>query len=316
VLFKKGVLGAAGSNKFLFDHVGIVEAHTADAAADLEAVAIEAGANDFSPLTHAQNDDIPEGATGAHFVTDRTAVHAVSVWLKQHGYMYGLGGYWSSHDITVESGDAIQVRPVDTGPKGIQQYGWESKSTWYDPSLHYANFLVVDVTNPIAVQYAGPKQAAKQFGPPVQTVLLAGQEILIWNKNLLADLSSAPWAGQIPPAAAATTNKGTKTYAFPAESSVLGGIYNPATFAKYGLAVPKTYSDVLSLCTAFRDKTGKAAVALGAASGGRPHHRIGEPRRLLRRHASQKNRHQERRYLVIGNRGRGHAAHKELDLGL
>src|ERR1700750_3166437 len=31
VLFKKGVLGGAGSNKFLFDHVGLVEAHSADA---------------------------------------------------------------------------------------------------------------------------------------------------------------------------------------------------------------------------------------------------------------------------------------------
>jgi transcriptional/translational regulatory protein YebC/TACO1 len=40
VLFKKGVLGAGGSNKFLFDHVGLVEAHTADAGADLEAAAI------------------------------------------------------------------------------------------------------------------------------------------------------------------------------------------------------------------------------------------------------------------------------------
>lgn len=85
VLFKKGLLGAAGSNKFLFDHVGLVEAHTA-AGADLEAAAIEAGANDFSALTHAQNDDIPEGATGARFVTDRTAVHAVATWLKQHGW--------------------------------------------------------------------------------------------------------------------------------------------------------------------------------------------------------------------------------------
>jgi YebC/PmpR family DNA-binding regulatory protein len=85
VLFKKGVLGAAGSNKFLFDHVGIVEAHTA-AAADLEGAAIEAGANDFAPLTHAENDDIPEGATGARFLTDRTAVHAVSSWLKQNGW--------------------------------------------------------------------------------------------------------------------------------------------------------------------------------------------------------------------------------------
>jgi YebC/PmpR family DNA-binding regulatory protein len=86
VLFRKGVLGAAHSNKFLFDHVGLVEAHTAAAAADLEAAAIEAGANDFAPLTHAENDDIPEGATGARFVTERTAIHAVATWLKGHGW--------------------------------------------------------------------------------------------------------------------------------------------------------------------------------------------------------------------------------------
>src|SRR5688572_13115787 len=39
VLFKKGVLGATGSNKFLFDHVGMVEAHTAAAGVDLEGTA-------------------------------------------------------------------------------------------------------------------------------------------------------------------------------------------------------------------------------------------------------------------------------------
>jgi transcriptional/translational regulatory protein YebC/TACO1 len=86
VLFKKGVLGQAGSNKFLFDHVGLVEAHHPDAAIDREAAAIEAGANDFEPLTHAQNDDIPEGHAGARFITERTAVHAVSTWLKQNGW--------------------------------------------------------------------------------------------------------------------------------------------------------------------------------------------------------------------------------------
>jgi transcriptional/translational regulatory protein YebC/TACO1 len=85
-LFKAGVLGTAGSNKFLFDHVGLVEAWHADAGLDLEGVAIEAGANDFEALTHAQNDDIPEDATGARFITERTAVHAVSRWLKQHGW--------------------------------------------------------------------------------------------------------------------------------------------------------------------------------------------------------------------------------------
>lgn len=86
VLFKKGVLGNAGSNKFLFDHVGIVEAYHPEAGKDLEAAAIEAGANDFEALTHAQNDDIPEDGSGARFLTDRTAVHAVSKWLKDNGW--------------------------------------------------------------------------------------------------------------------------------------------------------------------------------------------------------------------------------------
>ncbi len=85
-LFRRGVLGHAGSNKFLFDHVGIVEAHHPDPASDLEAAAIEAGANDFEVLTHLQNDDIPEGNAGARFITDRTAVHAVSTWLTAHGW--------------------------------------------------------------------------------------------------------------------------------------------------------------------------------------------------------------------------------------
>jgi YebC/PmpR family DNA-binding regulatory protein len=85
-LFKTGVLGHAGSNKFLFEHVGIVEAHHPDPASDIEAAAIEAGANDFEPLTHHQNDDIPDGHAGVRFFTDRTAVHAVSVWLAQHGW--------------------------------------------------------------------------------------------------------------------------------------------------------------------------------------------------------------------------------------
>ncbi|HET7535996.1 MAG TPA: YebC/PmpR family DNA-binding transcriptional regulator [Candidatus Didemnitutus sp.] len=101
VLFKKGVLGAAGSNKFLFDHVGIVEAHTAAAGVDLEGTAIEAGANDFEALTHAQNDDIPEGATGARFITDRAAVHGVSTWLKGHGW----------HIVTAELGHIAKQFP-------------------------------------------------------------------------------------------------------------------------------------------------------------------------------------------------------------
>ncbi len=101
LLFKRGLLGASGSNKFLFDHVGIVEAHTTAHGTDLEAAAIEAGANDFEALSHEQNDDIPEGATGARFLTDRTAIHAAATWLKKNG--------WSV--ITAEIGYVAKMYP-------------------------------------------------------------------------------------------------------------------------------------------------------------------------------------------------------------
>ena len=86
LLFKKGQLGTPGSNKFLFDHVGLVEAHHPDAATDLEGAAIEAGANEVEPLTHAQNDDIPEGVAGGRFITERTSTAAVSKWLAQNAW--------------------------------------------------------------------------------------------------------------------------------------------------------------------------------------------------------------------------------------
>ena len=86
LLFKKGQLGAPGSNKFLFDHVGLVEAHHPDAAVDSEGAAIEAGAQNVEPLTHAENDDIPEGVTGARFIAERTDLHTVSQLLAQNGW--------------------------------------------------------------------------------------------------------------------------------------------------------------------------------------------------------------------------------------
>jgi YebC/PmpR family DNA-binding regulatory protein len=84
-LFKAGQLGAPGSNKFLFSHVGLVEAFVS-APTDMEEAAIEAGANEVESLDHGRNDNIPEGAVGARFITERTAVHAVSTWLRGHGW--------------------------------------------------------------------------------------------------------------------------------------------------------------------------------------------------------------------------------------
>ena len=116
MLFKKGQLGMAGSNKFLFDHVGLVEAHHPDPNIDREAVAIEAGANEVEPLSSQQNDDIPEGAAGTRFICDRTAVHAVSAWLSKNGWsvITSEPGYLPKHFLELteeqraEVGDFLQ----------------------------------------------------------------------------------------------------------------------------------------------------------------------------------------------------------------
>jgi YebC/PmpR family DNA-binding regulatory protein len=86
VLFKRGQLGTAGSNKFLFDHVGLVEAHNPNKDIDLEEAAIEAGANEVETLTHEQNDDIPADAAGARFITEHKSTAAVSKWLSENGW--------------------------------------------------------------------------------------------------------------------------------------------------------------------------------------------------------------------------------------
>jgi YebC/PmpR family DNA-binding regulatory protein len=86
VLFKSGQLGTTGSNKFLFDQAGIVEAHHPNEATDLEGAAIEAGANEVEPLSHSQNDDIPLGSAGARFITERAAVRGVTEWLSGNGW--------------------------------------------------------------------------------------------------------------------------------------------------------------------------------------------------------------------------------------
>ncbi len=112
VLFKKGgMLGNPGSNKFLFDHVGLVEAHQADAAADLEAAAIEAGAQNVEPLSHRESEDIPENARGARFTTERADLHTVSQWLAGNGWNVVMSelGYLAKNFPELSEEDRPQV---------------------------------------------------------------------------------------------------------------------------------------------------------------------------------------------------------------
>jgi hypothetical protein len=65
----------------------------------------------------------------------------VVAFLEAHHLTYGLGGYWDSSVITVETGGAVTIRAVT--PACLQPYPWESKSDWYDPTQHVANFVLL-----------------------------------------------------------------------------------------------------------------------------------------------------------------------------
>lgn len=77
-LFKQGQLGAPGSVGFMFDRWGMVEANHADKSQDIEAAAIEAGAQEVQPLN---GEDVPENHIGARFLCNPSDLDAVARFL-------------------------------------------------------------------------------------------------------------------------------------------------------------------------------------------------------------------------------------------
>jgi len=77
-LFKNGRFGV--KVMFLFDHLGIIEATHGTAGLDIEATAIEAGAQDVEPL-----EGVEEGS-GARFFTEPSDLDAVTSALRSAGW--------------------------------------------------------------------------------------------------------------------------------------------------------------------------------------------------------------------------------------
>jgi len=84
-LFKSGQLGNPGSVAFFFDHMGVVEAvRPGGEGQDIEAAAIEAGAQNVEPL---EGGEVSEGQTGARFITEIRDLDAVAKALRAAGWV-------------------------------------------------------------------------------------------------------------------------------------------------------------------------------------------------------------------------------------
>jgi hypothetical protein len=108
-------------------------------------------------------------------------------WLVAHHFTYGLSNYFEGNITTVDSGGRVHLVAVHWGADKSVPRAYQSEASWYDPQRHYANFVVnTGSDQPPAVIPSGDLRQA--FGPPAKIYHDGPYTILVWNKNLLADL--------------------------------------------------------------------------------------------------------------------------------
>ena len=123
-------------------------------------------------------------------------------WLEAHHLSTGLGTYAESNLITLDSEGRVAVRAVTWLPSGAVPRAYESKASWYDPRLSYANFVLINSadakagSNGVIIPYGDILALA---GPPARTYHYKTFTIWVWNHNLLTDLGGPPssWPGDV-----------------------------------------------------------------------------------------------------------------------
>ena len=113
---------------------------------------------------------------------------ALADWLVAHHLKTGLtrGG---ANAITLETDGRAQLLVTYFGWSGAAPDAYQSKASRYDRRRHDANFVVSATVDgkPPWVPY---QIAAADFGRPARTYHFRDYTIMIWGKNLLADLGA------------------------------------------------------------------------------------------------------------------------------
>jgi len=108
----------------------------------------------------------------------------LATFLAEHHLTEGVGGYWLSSIVTVDSDGSVTVRALLPGT--LQPDLWESKPSWYDPASYRPTFLVTD-SQPGFFHHWMPNPAAlAAYGPPAHTYHVGPYTVFVWDKNLLA----------------------------------------------------------------------------------------------------------------------------------
>ncbi len=114
----------------------------------------------------------------------------LAAWLAAHHLTYGLGGYWLSSVITVETGGQVRVRALMQFT--MQRDLWESKYAWYQPRGQYANFVVFENLPGFYYHWEPRALVHRYFGDPARSYHVGPWTVLEWNRNLLPDIPGNP----------------------------------------------------------------------------------------------------------------------------
>ena len=114
-------------------------------------------------------------------------------WLAAHHLTRGLSGYWQASSVTVDSAgaraeDQVTIRAVTNHFSGMVPYQWESKSSWFDWRMQYANFVVLQNGSGYFSSWTPTHEITDVFGFPAVTYHTGPYTIMVWHKNLLAAL--------------------------------------------------------------------------------------------------------------------------------
>ena len=126
----------------------------------------------------------------------------LAAWLTAHHLRYGLTDYWNADVMTVQTGGRVRLRAVTGDGSHIASGYWEARSGWYDPAAHDARFVVIAPGLAGSGSYPTIASVRQAFGQPARIYDLDSYTIMVWDKNLLADLVRGPSAPAAPPAVA------------------------------------------------------------------------------------------------------------------
>ena len=111
-------------------------------------------------------------------------------WLEARNLTRGVGSYWESSILTLDTGGRLTVRCVD-GPRAnsanAEPDRWFQRGAWFvpDPGAP-ANFVVFSPGEHAAnIDEAG---ALRAFGPPEEIDHVGRYEVMVYKRDLMADL--------------------------------------------------------------------------------------------------------------------------------